>query len=692
LSSSEQELASAIGDGLAALRIERLVLAIHDQSFPSAPDEDIGRGSPYGQAGHRLLRFLAGLGFSGVQLGPQGDTTLIDPSPYDGALLSKSPLSMALGSLAGDPAWAPLCQGLLTPMVDGRPPGPADRVRYGYAWSAARRALAELHQRFRRAAATAGDNAGAGAGHDDGGVPLAARFADFCRLRGPVLQADAEFEALTVEHGGDDWRRWPDLDQGSVDQWLHCPPPALAGAVERRRAQLQSTRAIDLERHLFGQFVLDQQHRELRRAAATAGPHGLKIYGDLQIGFSHRDIWSRRGLFRRDYLMGAPPSRTNPDGQPWGYPVVDPEQYLALGTPDDPPPSGAPTPGPAMRLLIARVDRMLADFDGIRVDHPHGLVCPWVYAADDLDPAGAVSRGARLLCSPNLPDHPRLAPLAIPSPEQLSHDPGIARYADDWVRELRDDQIARYGVLFDAIMDRVSAAGRHPADVVCEVLSTWPFPLRAVMQRHRLGRFCVTQKADLNRADDVYRSENAGERDWIMVGNHDTRPIWLVADSWQGGAAAANRAAYLAERLARTAPPALQARLARWLAADSRHLCHGLFAELFVSRARRVSIFFADLFGLREVYNRPGVVDPDNWTLRLPADFEDLYRGRLQRVAALNLPLALALALGAHKDGRPSPGAIETGRRLVRAALELTPSLDGEILAILEAVIGARPG
>ena len=63
------------------------------------------------------------------------------------------------------------------------------------------------------------------------------------------------------------------------------------------------------------------------------------------------------------------------------------------------------------------------------------------------------------------------------------------------------------------------------------VLSTWPFPLRAVMNRYGLGRFCVTQKGDLTRADDVYRSENATDRDWIMVGNHDTRPIWRVAEA-----------------------------------------------------------------------------------------------------------------------------------------------------------------
>ena len=666
------EPSAVIREGLAAAGVDRLVFAIHDQSFPSAPDEDIGRGSPYGRGARSLLAFIETLGFTGVQLGPQGATTRINPSPYDGALLSKSPLSIALSTLAEEPGWQAseqangqgggqgLLQGLLPPLVGARPAGEPDRVRYDYAWSAATDTLSVLHQRFRAG----------GPRH----AALAQRFGAFLRAQGPTLQADADFEALTVAHGTDDWRRWPGIAAGAADQCLYAPSPGWADVAARRRAALQTEYAAVIERHLFGQFILHEQHQALRRRIGA-----LSLYGDLQIGFSHRDLWSRRALFREDYLMGAPPSRTNPDGQPWGYPVLDPQHYLV-------PPSAAPTQGSVLDFMNTRVDRMLADFEGIRIDHPHGLVCPWVYDARDPDPAGAVPRGARLRCSPGLADHPRLDALAIPTRAQLSQDPGIARYADDWVRALEEPQIARYGLLFDAVMARVAAAGRQHSDVVCEVLSTWPFPLRAVMRRYGLGRFCVTQKADLTRADDVYRSENASAADWIMVGNHDTRPIWLVADAWHGTAAGAERAAHLAERL--MPRPALRARLARWLAADGRHLCQAMFAELFASRARSVSVFFADLFGVREVYNRPGVVDPANWTLRLSARFAELYQARVRDLAACNLPLALALALisGVGDAGGPGPPAALV-RRLIAAARALTPALGGELVDLLHAAL-----
>jgi len=316
---------------------------------------------------------------------------------------------------------------------------------------------------------------------------------------------------------------------------------------------------------------------------------------------------------------------------------------------------------------------MLRDFDGLRIDHPHGLVCPWVYAASDPDAGAAVQRGARLFCSPNLPDHPRLAALAIAEPGQLSADPGIAHYADDWVRTLREDQVERYGVLFDALMVRVAASGRRASDVVCEVLSTWPYPLRRVMERHGLGRFCVTQKADLTRPDDVYRSENASERDWIMVGNHDTQPVWRLAERWHGTALATERALYLAARL--MPRESARPRLAHWIAADPRHLCQAMFADLFAGKARRVSIFYADLFGLHDVYNRPGVVDTANWRLRLPGNFAELYAHRVRAAEAANLPLALAMAMQANA-AKLGPDGATTARALFAAAQSLTPSLD----------------
>ncbi|MCV4860773.1 hypothetical protein OFB63_32490, partial [Escherichia coli] len=72
------------------------------------------------------------------------------------------------------------------------------------------------------------------------------------------------------------------------------------------------------------------------------------------------------------------------------------------------------------------------------------------------------------------------------------------------------------------------------------------------------------------------------------------------------------------------------------LASDG-FLATAMLAELLASRAENVSIFFADLFGYEERFNLPGVVNAENWTLRLSPDFEALHRDRLARERALDL-------------------------------------------------------
>ena len=68
------------------------------------------------------------------------------------------------------------------------------------------------------------------------------------------------------------------------------------------------------------------------------------------------------------------------------------------------------------------------------------------------------------------------------------------------------------------------------------------------------------------------------------------------------------------------------------------------FTELFASPARRVQIFFTDLFGIPKTYNRPGTTG-DNWSLRLGENFENDYYEAASKGLAPNLPKSIAAAL-----------------------------------------------
>jgi 4-alpha-glucanotransferase len=290
---------------------------------------------------------------------------------------------------------------------------------------------------------------------------------------------------------------------------------------------------------------------------------------------------------------------------------------------------------------------MFEDFDGIRVDHPHGLVCPWVYRAGAADPVRAVQQGARLYSSPDLADHPELARHAIARADQL--DRSRPRHDDAWVRELSEEQVERYGRLFAVLADEAARHGREARDLACEILSTQPYELGRVMARHGLGRFRVTQKADLSRADDVYRGENAAAEDWIMLGNHDTPPIWRVAEDWVARGEGRRQAEYLASRL--LAPGEDREAWVARTAPDPAALAAARFADLFVGPAQSVQVSFADLLGQREPYNRPGTVGPENWSARVAPTFREDYEALRRAGRALDLRRALARALRSRGPG-----------------------------------------
>jgi 4-alpha-glucanotransferase len=325
--------------------------------------------------------------------------------------------------------------------------------------------------------------------------------------------------------------------------------------------------------------------------------------------------------------------------------------------------------------VAARADKLLDEFDGVRIDHPHGLVCPWVYRTDIPDAHTAVQTGARLFSSPHVPEHPALARFAIAAAVDL--DPACARYADGWVHTLSSVQVERYALLFDEIVAAVQRHGASLDDLQAEVLSTLPYPLACVLARDGLGRYRVTQKANLDDPEDVYRAEHAEPADWVMLGNHDTPSIWQLVHTWEKTGRLTAQAAYLARRLA--PQPSAVATLQHELLRSPERVALAKFADLFVSRARQVVVFFTDLFGYTEDYNVPGTVHADNWTLRLPADFERLYHERVARGAALNIPAALALALEAR-----GLAADESGARLA-AALRALATAVGTVATVMPA-------
>lgn len=530
--------------------IDRLVLQIHDASFPSDPEEEHGRGSPYSRGAERFFAWAAELGFNAIQFGPRGVTSRGNASPYDATLFSRNPLNLPLQRLVEQ---GRLSQATWESIRRSLPSARAGVVPYVQVFDACRRAHQEVLAR-----AEAADRGAARA---------------FLAAHKAWLIPDSLYGLLCREHGSESWGEWDRTARGAFDQRLYHPPAGQEQAAAARLDGLQRQYAGEIEDYALIQWLLSEEHRALRERLSGLG---LALYGDLQVGLSHQDTWAWQRLFLHGYRIGAPPSRTNPLGQPWGYPAFDPSQIGTLLE-----------PGPVLSFVRERIRRVFAECDGLRVDHPHGWVDPWVYRADIANPFEAVQSGARLYSSPDDPRHPQLAAFAIARPEQIDRSQPL--YADNRVTNLDDDQVRRYSILIDEIVAQQTSGGRPTQAVACEVLSTLPYPVGRVMARHDLGRFRVTQKISLTDPADVYRIENARPHDWIMLGTHDTPPIWTLADGWCRGPEGAAWGRYLAERLA---APAQRDAYAAEVAGDPGRLINACFTAMLSSQARNVVVFF----------------------------------------------------------------------------------------------------
>lgn len=630
-----------VAEALHALGVDRLVCAVHDRCLPSRPEDDTGCGSPGSRGAEDFLDFLAGLGFNGVQLGPPGQISPGNLSPYDGSVFSRSVLNMA---------WRPIADGMHGPKLlqeeslslIREPNIPGDRCDYPAAFDNHARLLAVLHRNWDGLEASESAEA----------RELAGRLNEFRRQSAEWLHRDALFHVLSRHHGRAETSEWN--DQRAANLFSRACRGELRAA---RLGELERRLAEPLERYTREQWLLAEQHAAFHREASRAG---LLLYGDLQVGLSLGDRWARAELLLQGYSMGAPPSRTNPEGQPWNYPVLDPG---LLGT--------CESPGPALNFHIQRLAKLFGEYDGVRLDHPHGLVCPWVYRNDDPDCYAAVRAGARLYSVGPSEKHVQLASHDIARPGDLAigrQDP----WADGWVAMLDDGQVARYSVVFDTLLQVAANHGVRREHVLCEVLSTQPYPLQRVIDRHGLGRFRVTSKADVNRMDDVYLPANAQPEDWIMVGTHDTPPIWWMVRQWRTSQIAArvrHAAAVLApDGVGRDA-------LASYFSRAPESLALAEMAVLFTSRARNVMVFVCDLLGESAIYNRPGIVHAENWTWRIRSDYRSQHAERLAKGRALDLAAALALAVAAlPRQERRSQDALI--RALIGAARGPVPPLE----------------
>ena len=572
-----------VSEALKVLGKENFALIIHGGSFPSKDGEDTGFGTFNSDAGHELIDYASGI-FNAIQLGPAGKTKCTDSSPYCGTIFSGNPLFIDLKQLTTKEWDEILSEETFKKIVRENPNQNKGKTSYTYICNAQNEALKEAWNNFKNS------------------KHLKKEFEKFKKENSFWLENDSLYEALSIENGGDFWYIW----KNETDKNLMNPKSDEEKKIyEKRIEEIKEKYADEIEFYKFCQFVLECQNEETKKYALKKG---IKMIADRQVAFSDRDAWAYQSLFLDGWYLGCPPDYFSKDGQAWGFPVMDPDKMFnkdgSLGE-----------GGVLMKNLYKKMFK--ENPGGVRIDHIVGLIDPWVYKVGKKP---MCEEGAGRLYSS--PEHPELSRYAIARNEDL--DWTLEADKEKRVKTLSDEQIKLYGRLIEKIV--IAAAkecGLDKNSIVCEDLGTLTNPVDAVMKKYGLQGMRLTQFVVPEKPEHPYRCKNIGENVWNMVGTHDNLPIEMWAESMINTHEGYLHAKNLVEDLFAEAENKddIIVRLTK----DKDYLKFVKLTEIFASKAKNVQMFFTDFFQIKDVYNRPGTSGDQNWSLRLPNNFEELH-------------------------------------------------------------------
>lgn len=570
-----------IRDALKALGKENFALIVHGSSFPARDGEDTGFGTFNSESGHALIDYASKI-FNAIQLGPAGKTKCSDSSPYCGTIFSGNPLFIDLKQLTTKEWGEILSIESYKKVVRENPKQNSGRTAYSYICNAQNDALKEAWNNFK------------------GTKLLKKEFEKFKKENSFWLENDSLYEALSIENGGDFWYIW----KNETDKNLLNPKSEDEKKIyEKRISEIKEKYSDDIEFYKFCQFVLEVQNEATKKYALKKG---IKMIADRQVAFSDRDAWAYQSLFLDGWYLGCPPDYFSKNGQAWGFPVMDPDKmYNADGSLGE--------GGILMKNLYKKMFK--ENPGGVRIDHIVGLIDPWVYKVGKKpmceDGAG------RLYSSP---EHPELSRYAIARNEDL--DWSLEADKEKRVKTLSDEQIKLYGRLIEKIViGAAKECGLDKNAIVCEDLGTLTNPVAAVMEKYELQGMRLTQFVVPEKPEHPYRCKNITENVWNMVGTHDNNPIEMWAESMINTHEGYLHAKNLVEDLFADAEN--KDDIIVRLTQDKDYLTFVKLVEIFASKAKNVQMFFTDYFKIKETYNTPGTSGDQNWSLRLPNNFEE---------------------------------------------------------------------
>lgn len=584
---------NAIKAALDYLGVQSVAMVLHGSCNPVS-NNDMGIGSPCNEKAKEVMEFEKLHGFNANQLGPMGEVTRGDISPYLATVFAFNKMFIDPGLLATDEYANILPKSRLSAyQVDySEDIRPYTYSRFFDAFENYDKLIKEAYSNFQDKIRL----------NDKSVDPLLAEYNEFKAKKGNKALLSAMFGVLSNTYGTRDVSVW----ENEIDRDLPRLLKEKDVRAINRFKQIAARSKKDINSYIFGQFLIDKQLKENQEFRKSIG---FEYINDNLVGNDASEVWMYPEVFLKDYRLGCPNGGKNNGPQLWDIPVLDPRKLFNVDG----------SLGPAGRFLQRKLDTALEYCENIRIDHALGLVDPYVY-----DKNSVVKVDGNL---------------------------DMGRFRGNNISQMWEIDPNHYyeQVLEKIVLPVLEKHNISPQKAVWEDLGTPTDTFRRVYY----DKLKLPGMTQLHWS----RGENSNRNNWALMGSHDDESAvslikhdWFI-NNWDNDNSAWHidyLAGYLNQDPSRINERAIYKQR---LLSNPMERVKAKFAELFTS-SDRVQIPFTDFFGIDARYNEKGTKSATNWKLRLNSNYQEEYYKNLESdyPTAINMPEVLKMAVQAKLD------------------------------------------
>ena len=578
-----------INEAKDALQIQDTTAIVFDFNTPSEKGYNTGIGTTFSDSLKNFMSFLKSMtGITSIQLQPQGKITQNNASPYSGTNYAFGDHIIDLKKLTKKEYANILSSDDIKKAAEEYPRDKITReYKTDYEYVLGSEKEDGIQEKLLKKAYE--NYKVAFEAEKPEAVSLYNEFMSFQKENSSWLDKNAFYEALIVHYGTSDISQWSE-----TDRMLHSSE--IPDSVRQNRiAELKSQYQEVIGFENFKQFIASKQQKESR---IFLNSENIKLYGDCLIGFSQGEMWSNIDCFRENLYYGGPDPGCPETNciQTWGLPALD---YTKLGECTDD--GDLSKLGEVGKFLYDKYTEFFKRYDGIRMDAAWQFVTPFIYQA--------VNGNYEEVKLPEIN-------FTIFNIMKAAAKNALGDKFD----ENNPNNIMLELVGISAGKSREMTLNTYPHLYTTAYAEYDETPAKFLEKGYQNGKFYVGVGCHDNDSL-VNLSKDTGKRKLHLDGMHRDYNIDENKLKYSAKEYKKQTEAQKAEEDFRTAK----------------------FAEIFTSAKQFFTL--PDMFGMSERINISGKSDKDNWTVRIPSDYERFYYTQLSKGYGLNMPKVLSNAL-----------------------------------------------